>query len=213
LFADDAGEPPTSYFSTKAFGFYWTEGLRGLGWARDAVPTLKGGSTIGIPSPPAIWYRRGRAGRRIVTPSIVEAEQMQGFAADWTSPAELVSKRKGTRWKLVGNAVTVGVSEWVAGRLGSPGAVDAEFRQLDQGAPWPKAACGMNGKRWAVDISMWPTREPYTHLSEIVDLRNASPLSVRATSGFYERAMRSTLRFDERFLEDIASHVDSLAAA
>ena len=36
-------------------GFYWTEGLRGLGWAVDAVPTLKGGSTIGIPSPPAIW--------------------------------------------------------------------------------------------------------------------------------------------------------------
>ena len=30
------------------------EGLRGLGWAVDAVPTLKGGSTIGIPSPPAI---------------------------------------------------------------------------------------------------------------------------------------------------------------
>ena len=38
-----------------ACGFYWTEGIRGLGWAVDAIPTLKGGSTIGIPSPPAIW--------------------------------------------------------------------------------------------------------------------------------------------------------------
>ena len=43
-------------FSQKRLcGFYWTEGLRGLGWAVDSVPTLKGGSSIGIPSPPAIW--------------------------------------------------------------------------------------------------------------------------------------------------------------
>lgn len=25
-------------------GFYWTEGNTGLGWAVDAIPTLKGGS-------------------------------------------------------------------------------------------------------------------------------------------------------------------------
>jgi DNA (cytosine-5)-methyltransferase 1 len=39
----------------QAFGFYWTEGNRGLGWAINAIPTLKGGSSIGIASPPAIW--------------------------------------------------------------------------------------------------------------------------------------------------------------
>src|SRR5207248_8666113 len=55
LFADDAGERLFSLREDSACGFYWTEGLRGLGWAIDAVPTLKGGSTIGIPSPPAIW--------------------------------------------------------------------------------------------------------------------------------------------------------------
>lgn len=102
LFSDDAGEPDTSHFRSDAFGFYWTEGLRGLGWARDAVPTLKGGSTIGIPSPPAIWNPGGRMGRRIVTPTLVEAEQMQGFDPGWTSSADSVSTRKGTRWKLVG---------------------------------------------------------------------------------------------------------------
>lgn len=213
LFADDAGEPDESYFTSDLYGFYWTEGLRGLGWARDAVPTLKGGSTVGIPSPPAIWNPRGSAGRRIVTPRLVEAEQMQGFEADWTAPADLISKRKGTRWKLVGNAVTVGVSEWVAGRLGSPGPFDAEVRQLDDSAPWPKAAYGTNGKRWAVEASMWPTREPYQHLRGLVDLRKATPLSERAAAGFHERAMRSSLRFDPRFLDDIASHIDSLAAA
>src|SRR5262249_139954 len=40
-------------------GFYWTEGNRGIGWAPNAIPTLKGGSSVGIPSPPAIWLRNG----------------------------------------------------------------------------------------------------------------------------------------------------------
>ena len=55
VFADEAGAPdPTPPSPELAFGFYWTEGNRGLGAAVDAVPTLKGGSTIGIPSPPGI---------------------------------------------------------------------------------------------------------------------------------------------------------------
>ena len=213
LFADEAGEPDDKYFRDDMFGFYWTEGLRGLGWARDAVPTLKGGSTIGIPSPPAIWNRRARAGKRIVTPTVAEAEQMQGFESGWTERAEAVTGRKGTRWKLVGNAVTVGVSEWVAGRLGTPGAFDTEVRSLSDSAPWPKAAFGTNGKRWSVDASMWPLRLPYTHLRDIVDLWTAAPLSTRAAAGFLERANRGSLRFDARFLDDIASHIDKLAAA
>ena len=47
LFADDAGGRDEDALSTDAYGFYWTEGRGGLGWARDAVPTIKGGSTIG----------------------------------------------------------------------------------------------------------------------------------------------------------------------
>ena len=51
LFVDDAEVPPVIEHTHSACGFYWTEGNKGLGWAVDAVPTLKGGSTIGIPSP------------------------------------------------------------------------------------------------------------------------------------------------------------------
>ena len=51
LFHGDRGEPETPDYRGRACGFYWTEGIRGLGWAVDGVPTLKGGSTIGIPSP------------------------------------------------------------------------------------------------------------------------------------------------------------------
>jgi len=213
LFPDDAGEPGVSHFRNDVFGFYWTEGLRGLGWAQDAVPTLKGGSTIGIPSPPAIWNPRGRVGHRLVTPTIVEAEQIQGFRPGWTSAAESVSTRKGTRWKLVGNAVTVGVAEWVADRLCHPKSFDAEVLRLRDGAPWPKAAYGTKGQRWSVGVSMWPTMKAYQHLGELVDLRTAEPLSLRAASGFLERARRGNLRMDDRFIDDVALHIAGVAAA
>ena len=34
VFADDAGDPPVERYRSDAFGFYWTEGRGGLGWAR-----------------------------------------------------------------------------------------------------------------------------------------------------------------------------------
>jgi DNA (cytosine-5)-methyltransferase 1 len=84
LLVDDAGERETGGYRDDAYGFYWTEGLRGLGWARDAIPPLKGGSTIGIPSAPAIWLPGERPGRKIVTPGIEQAERLQGFPPGWT---------------------------------------------------------------------------------------------------------------------------------
>src|SRR2546428_8489905 len=98
LLASDVGVPVPETAEGKACGFYWTEGIRGLGWAVDAIPTLKGGSTIGIPSPPAIVLPSGK----IVTPHLKDGERMQGFLPDWTLPAESVAKR-GHRWKLVGH--------------------------------------------------------------------------------------------------------------
>lgn len=206
LFTDDAGEPDKSSYADDAFGFYWTEGLRGLGWARDAVPTLKGGSTIGIPSPPAIWNPNGDLGVRVVTPDIEQAEQLQGFPQGWTAPAGAVSKSKGTRWKLVGNAVTVGVSGWIGQRLLDPGEPILEGAAMQDGDRWPTAAFGAAGKVWAVDVSMWPTREPYRHLSDVVDLDRATPLSARGAAGFVSRAERGSLRFAEGFVQDVADH-------
>lgn len=117
LFVDDTEEPSdTRTFRQVACGFYWTEGLRGLGWAVDAVPTLKGGSTIGIPSPPAIIFPDGRVGK----PDLRDVERMQGFDEDWTAPAENVARRN-ARWKLVGNAVTVNSAAWLGRRLRRPG--------------------------------------------------------------------------------------------
>ncbi|MEM9652481.1 MAG: DNA (cytosine-5-)-methyltransferase [Actinomycetota bacterium] len=211
LFADDAGEPDEELLREDAFGFYWTEGTRGLGWARDAVPSLKGGSSIGIPSPPAIWNPGGSADRRIVTPRIDEAEQLQGFARGWTSPADAVSRRKGTRWKLVGNAVTVGVSRWVGDRLMDPGDGLVEGEPLRRGDRWPTAAYGASGEARAVGLSMWPRHDPYRHLSDMVKTAEATPLSAKASAGFYSRTQKSSLRFVDQFLHDVAEHAAVMA--
>lgn len=207
LFADDAGEPPDDRYRTDCFGFYWTEGLRGLGWAQDAVPTLKGGSSVGIPSPPGVWWPAGSLGRRIVIPSVEDAERLQGFPRGWTAPGPEIERRKGTRWKLVGNAVTVGVSAWLGRRIRKPGEPCLEGAAMQTGDRWPKAAFGAAGKVWAVDVSMWPVHARYQHLSDVVDLAHAQPLSERAAAGFLSRARRAKLRFTGAFLEDIEEHV------
>jgi DNA (cytosine-5)-methyltransferase 1 len=179
--------PSTEIDPDRLYGFYWTEGLRGLGWTRDAVPTIKGGSTIGIPSPPAIW---DPSTGFIGTPSIIDAERLQGFMGDWTEPAEYVHQGARRRWHLVGNAVCVPMAEWIGRRLNRP----AEPSELPEPLPfphrnWPKAAAGRSGERCAYDISM----RVYPHVE--LDLKgflrdDLKPLSKRASNGFLERAYR-----------------------
>jgi DNA (cytosine-5)-methyltransferase 1 len=211
LLADDAGEPAPGRYRADAYGFYWTEGLRGLGWAVDATPTLKGGSAIGIPSPPAVWLPGEVVGRRLVTPSVEDAEALQGFPRGWTAPAANAG-RGGVRWKLVGNAVTVGVAAWLGCRLAVPGRYDeSEATRLAPGEPWPGAAWGAGGERWRSNVSMWPRRGRYRHLRQVLDPQQVTPLSHRAAAGFLRRAQRANLRFDEDFLLDVKRHVEATA--
>jgi DNA (cytosine-5)-methyltransferase 1 len=211
LFADEAGEPPDVRYRERAFGFYWTEGLRGLGWAQDAVPTLKGGSTIGIPSPPGVWLRNAAPGMRLVTPSIESAEVMQGFPRGWTEAAAAAAGRRGHRWKLVGNAVTVGVAEWLGGRLVEPGRFRPSRRVSVGPGKWPLAAWGERGRAYAADVSMWPIHARYTHLDRLVTVQNGTPISARAVTGFRDRMRRSTLRFDDEFRAAVEEHARVLA--
>ncbi len=171
------------------------------------MPTLKGGSTIGIPSPPAIWLPDARPGRKVVTPRIDEAEAMQGFPREWTAIAEQ-GKARGPRWKLVGNAVTVDVAAWVAGRLAAPGKVDVESRAWAGPASWPAAAWGEDGKVWRVSVSEYPIRAPYRHLLDVVDADLAPALSHRGVLGFLRRLEQGNLGRHPGFRTDMAEHAD-----
>ncbi|MER8030940.1 DNA (cytosine-5-)-methyltransferase [Streptomyces bauhiniae] len=213
LFADDAGERPEGAYREDAFGFYWTEGNTGLGWAQDALPTLKGGSGLGIPSSPAMWIPGAEPGRAIVTPTIEDAEALQGFPRGWTEAA-LERAKPGVRWKLVGNAVTVGVSHWLGRRLLAPGDYDETGQIiLPKGMRWPTAAWGDAKQRWAVPVSMWPERGEYHHLLDVVDAHEAAPLSLRATTGFHGRLLKSRLRYPEAFSEALKLHAERMAGS
>ncbi|MFF4964681.1 DNA cytosine methyltransferase [Streptomyces sp. NPDC001037] len=206
LFADDAGERPDSEYKEDAYGFYWTEGNTGLGWAQDALPTLKGGSGLGIPSSPAVWVRNAPPGRSIVTPRIEDAEEMQGFSRGWTEAALEVA-RPGVRWKLIGNAVTVGVSNWVGRRLQLPGRFDETGQLiLPRGSKWPTAAWGSTSERWSVPVGLWPEEHDYQHLLEVMNPEEATPLSLRATMGFHTRLLKSRLRYPAEFSIALKEH-------
>jgi DNA (cytosine-5)-methyltransferase 1 len=203
LFADEAGSPiePEDY-RQFACGFYWTEGIRGLGWAVNAVPTLKGGSTVGVPSPPAIWLPDGR----IVTPDIRDAERLQGFAVDWTRPAENVG-RSSFRWKLVGNAVSVPVAKWVGERLARPGRFEVrDVRRILPGRSWPTNAWNVGEGRFTATMSEWPKRYKRKPLAEFLRFE-PKPLSEKATAGFLSRTRKSSLRFPEGFIPALEMHL------
>ena len=185
-------------------GFYWTEGNRGVGWAREAIPPLKGSSGLGIPSAPAIWDRETGS---FVTPSIQDAERLQGFPPDWTQPARTL----GQRWKLVGNAVSVPVAEWIATRLSGRtqnSNTDAKREPLLNGDRWPSAAMGSRGSRHRVAVGDWPLEHAPCSLRSFMR-DSGSPLSLRAAQGFLRRARASRLRFEQGFLESLEEYVRS----
>ncbi len=207
LFADeglgDLEAPPEYPGSSR--GFYWTEGTRGLGWAKGAIPTLKGGSTLGIPSPPALMIR-GRFG----TPDIRDAERLQGFPENWTRIAERAG-RPSLRWKLVGNAVSVPAAAWIGRRLKSPGRVlEYRLRGLSANDKWPRAAWNVGEGRTSVDASEWPLVRIGDSAEKFLK-HPLRPLSKKATAGFYSRAKVAKLKFEDGFLPAVKRYLDSLA--
>lgn len=197
LLADDA--PKKNWPSldlAKPIGFFWTEGRTGHGLTADAVPPLKAGSGLGIPSPPAVLLPNGR----VATPTIEAIERFQGFPARWTSV--LRNERDGrNRWRLVGNAVSVPIAEWIGNRLGDPGEyVSQDDCEFIQGASWPNAAWCMGGKRMVANVSEHPVERRRGCLSAFAT-ETWPDLSERALSGFVHRARKGRLKYPEGFLE------------
>lgn len=199
LLASHTGSPADVLFGTtprfragersqkESYGFYWTEGNRGIGWAINSVPALKGGSTLGIPSAPAIIL----PGRQVITPNIADAERLQGFPAHWTAPGAL-SGRIGHRWRLVGNAVNVRIAEWIGSKLISPSKyTDPTKRPIDADR-WPTAAYCEDGHRFRGPIDEASSEQRFPSVNSFLRFPHR-PLSRKASSGVLGRLRASTL--------------------
>jgi DNA (cytosine-5)-methyltransferase 1 len=204
LLSENTGSLPLtddlqSVQSSKLYGFYWTEGLRGIGWAESSVPPIKGGSGLGIPSPPAVWNPKNNF---IGTIALEDAERLQGFPAGWTTAATADGGRIGVRWRLVGNAVCTAMTEWVGRRMRGPGSLAGESVQLSRDVKWPAAAFGCSGARYGIDLSMWPVRRPYVHLKQFLK-HPLAPLSQRAAAGYLSRLKRCPIKVHPRFFSAV----------
>jgi len=205
LLSDDAeGLVLPAAAPSLPLGFYWTEGNAGVGLAIDAVPPLKGGSGVGIPSPPAILFPEGV----VATPDIRDAERLQGFPAGWTEPAA-AADRASVRWRLVGNAVTVPVARWLGRRLLEPAPYDDRYDpELLPGARWPNAAWNLGEGRRVSRSSEYPCSNTST-LTNFLRY-GANPLSLRATNGFVRRVSKSGLRLPKGFLKALKRHASDV---
>jgi DNA (cytosine-5)-methyltransferase 1 len=186
-------------------GFYWTEGNRGVGWTPEAVPPLKGGSGLSIPSPPALW---DRATQNFFVPGIVDAERLQGFPANWTFLSEDPVVQR-ARWRLVGNAVSVPVVRWLSDRLA--GSLDGEVleyevRPTQNSGKQHNAGVGSQHSTFTLrTASEGPTRPTAYRISDF-DFLDARPLSYRAASGFLARLLASRLAKEPNFVRDLTRY-------
>ena len=208
LFADETAAP--AGIRAGAYGFYWTEGNRGLGWGEGVTPTLKGGSQLGIPSPPAVWVPGDPVGLAISRPSIAAGERLQGFRSGWTR----CMPGLGERWKMVGNAVTVPVARWIGSRLRAPGdPVDAPRRRLPSGSRWPSAASSVGGAREAWALSERPIAvQARQSLAVVLDVHGSEPLTLKATSGFTRRLKASRLSTMPGFISALDAHMSAMSS-
>jgi DNA (cytosine-5)-methyltransferase 1 len=187
-------------------GFFWTEGRSGVGLTHDAIPPLKSGSGLGIASPPAVLFPDGS----VSTPTIREAERLQGFPPDWTIAADKINGR--LRWRLVGNAVSVPIAEWIGGKLAHPKIYDST-RDTPLGEdPWPSSAWGDKRGRFKSSAGQNPTGQAEPSLTRFA-VHPWNPLSERALAGFLARARSSSLRFPEGFLDALGSRLGKLNKA
>lgn len=176
-------------------GFFWTEGRTGVGLTLDGLPPLKAGSGLGIPSMPAVLFPDGS----VKTPGIEVCEALQGFKRGWTKAAAVIEPR--SRWRLIGNAVSVPVAAWVASKVvaapNTSAALDA--RPIAKGEPWPPAAYNLGRGRMA----MLKPKEPRIAKRPTLERFRTSqwhPLSVRALDGFISRAEEGSLHFPKGFI-------------
>ncbi len=199
LLSDTGGLFSTDAISlNRPIGFYWTEGRRGHGLTDDAIPPLKAGSAIGIPSPPAVLFPDGG----VKIPTIETAERLQGFPAGWTKAAP-----PRLRWRLIGNSVSTPVVAWIASGMVETARWDRALTiPMPEFPTWPLAAWGNGrGARFAVNAGEAPSQAIIGRIS--AGDYEWTDLSERALRGFVGRAKAGTLSYPPGFLDRLEARL------
>ena len=122
-----------------------------MGWAVEAVPPIKGGSSIGIPSPPAVWEPMNDFAGTI---DIRDAERLQGFPADWTEPAQIRARglmHVGDLSAMLSNEI----SRWLAQKLINQSIMPAtgtlKLKIAFEGCVGKRRTYKVNVSTWAAD--------------------------------------------------------------
>lgn len=166
-------------------GFYWTAGLQSICHSEGFVPTLKVGSALSIPSPPALHFddcvRKATA---------AECLRFQGF-----DPSEFAGVPDKEIYRMTGNAVAAPVGRFVVDSVLNPSAEEplrSAFGRV--------GAAGLyeNGELWEIDL---PPSRLTSNLRHFVDATNVSPLSPRAAAGLVSRLYRSGKRCPTSLME------------
>lgn len=185
----------------RHYGFYWTEGKRAVGWAPDAVPTIKGGSGLGIPSPPAVFdVDADFTG----TPTVVDGERLQGFEAGWTD-VKLNGQRlkEGRRWTLIGNAVSVPVSDWIGQALATPSrGHDIVGEELVKSRPMPFRATGDRNSTLGYPPDLHVLRSAPVPIGAFL-AEPLKPLSTKAINGFVNRVEAGVMNMPDRLMASL----------
>jgi len=184
---------------TKVAGFYWTAGLQSINYNFGYVPTLKVGSSLGIPSPPAVHYKETV---RKLSPQ--ETLLLQGF-----NPSHFDGISHSSIYRMAGNAVAVPVGRFVLDSVANPVDVDIEIAGqsdmfdsgLDLSQPIPKSGLWDGESLNAVIESTGA--DLAINLADFVDLKSKDSLSPRAAAGFLKRVEKSGVRCPQELLDCI----------
>lgn len=179
----------------EAAAFYWTAGLQGLNYSLGFSPTLKVGSSLSIPSPPAVFFDGC-----VRTVTAEEAIHLQGF-----SHQDFVNATNKAIHRMMGNAVARPVGRFAAESVLKPPAGSSEPRLHAQPRQFELFS---DQDRDFFRVTRWPTAgmvvgdevltftEPEgttldVSLERVIDRSNRQSLSVRAATGLLTRLHRS----------------------
>lgn len=175
----------------SAAAFYWTAGLQGINFSIGYSPTLKVGSALSIPSPPAVFYRDV-----VRTVSVREAIALQGFPQ---TPFKGLAPN--AVYRMMGNAVALPVGRFVAKSLSAPRSPvsgrlvpmcleQSLFGDACWPGTWPKA--GLKSGSELFEYLDPAGAVPLANgLEDLLNLDSEARLSKRAANGLLLRLDRS----------------------